>query len=324
MIKVRPAAPRDREPWTDFVQRSSNGTVFHLPAFLDYHPPGRFDNHHLIAENGEGRMVSVIPGALADREDGKWFRSYPGASYGGPVLQDDASLSLVEGLAEALISYCRRAGCRGVEMTLPPSVYSRRPSNYIDFALYNRGFTCSKRELTAVINLQRMGEEIDLAFRESARRGIRKALKTGLRVVEDGDFSRFYPVLEGNLGDRHGVRPTHTLEELQRLKELLGPEKIRQFITENQDGEVLAGMVMFHANPRVSLAFYISHDGKHQSQRPVNLVYREVISWARQMGYSHLDLGTFTLNGEVNHGLCRFKESFTARGIFRNTFAGQI
>jgi lipid II:glycine glycyltransferase (peptidoglycan interpeptide bridge formation enzyme) len=153
---------------------------------------------------------------------------------------------------------------------------------------------------------------------------VRKALRSGLRVEENGDFARFYPVLAGNLNDRHGVKPTHSLDELQRLRGLLGPEKIRQFLAIDGEDQVLAGMVMFHANPRVTLAFYISHDGKHQSQRPVNLVYREVIAWARQMGYSHLDLGTFTLNGEVNHGLCRFKESFTARGQFRNTFAGKI
>ncbi len=324
MLRIRPATPDDRPRWSDFVQRSNNGTIFHLPAFLDYHPEGRFRNQHLIALNEDGRMEAVIPGALADRDGTTWFRSYPGASYGGPVLEDDASLATVERVLEALLAHCRHEGYGMVEMTIPPSVYFRRPHNYLDFVLRNHGFTCSKRELTAVIDLRRLGEEIDLAFRESARRGVRKAVKAGLRVVEDGDFARFYPVLADNLKDRHGVRPTHTLEELVRLKELLGPEKIRQFVTVDGEGQVFAGMVMFHANPRVTLAFYISHNEKHQSLRPVNLVYREVIAWARQMGYSHLDLGTFTLNGEVNHGLCRFKESFTARGRFRNTFVGKV
>lgn len=83
-------------------------------------------------------------------------------------------------------------------------------------------------------------------------------------------------------------------------------------------------MVMFHCNPRVTLAFYISHNEESQALRPVNLVYREVIDWARKMGYHYLDLGTYTLDMEVNYGLCRFKESFSARGQFRNTFKGRI
>ncbi len=324
MVKVRKATPEDRKGWADFVLRSNNGTIFHLPAFLDYHPEGRFRNEHLVAEDPDGSICAVMPCALAVRDGVTWLRSYPGASYGGPVLEDGASLSFVESLMDAILDYCRENGFGMVEMTLPPSVYFRRPHDYIDFALANRGFSYSKRELTAVIDLRRLGEEIDLAFRESVRRGVRKAVKSGLTVVEDRDFSRFYPVLAGNLKDRHGVNPTHTLEELYRLEKLLGPEKIRQFVSVDGTGEVFAGMVMFHANPRVTLAFYISHNEKHQARRPVNLVYREVIEWARHMGYSHLDLGTFTLNGEVNHGLCRFKESFTARGQFRNTLVGKV
>ena len=110
------------------------------------------------------------------------------------------------------------------------------------------------------------------------------------------------------------------------LRNLTG-DSIRQFTvsrrSEHSREEVLAGMVMFHCNPRVTLAFYISHDDQHQALRPVNLLYRGVIEWARDLGYHYLDLGTYTLEMEVNYGLCRFKESFSARGFFRNTFIGR-
>jgi hypothetical protein len=317
MISITRLGASDREMWSDFVARSSNGTVFHLPAFLDYHPEGRFDNHHLAATSADG-VHAIIPGALTKRDDGVWFRSYPGASWGGLVLPDTTGLEETEACVEALLLYCRNMGWAGVEMTLPPQVYHRRPSSYTDFALLRRGFQYRKRELTAVIDLGRMGDEIDLAFGDSARRGAAKARKLGLTVFENPDFSKFYPVLEANLQDRHGVRPTHTLEELERLRGLVGCDWIRQFVAVGDEG-VLAGMVMFHCNPRVTLAFYISHDARFQSLRPVNLVYREVIRWARDCGYRYLDLGTFTLDMQVNYGLCRFKESFSARGHFRDT-----
>jgi hypothetical protein len=321
-MQARELTGSDRNSWTDFVNRSCNGTVFHLPAFLDYHPEGRFRNHHVIITGGKD-ILAIIPGALADRDDGTWFRSYPGASYGGPVLPDRLGLDKVEQVVDTLLGYCGKQGFSGVEMTLPPQVYFRRPHNYIDFALLKRGFRYRKRELTAVIDLTRLGEEIDLGFRSSARRGIRKAIKAGVTIEENPDFSVFYPVLETNLKDRHGVSPTHTVEELNRLEVLLGEGQIRQFIARGSGGEVLAGMVMFHCNPRVTLAFYISHDERFQDQRPVNLLYREVIAWARESGYSYLDLGTYTLDMEVNYGLCRFKESFSARGRFRDTFYGK-
>ncbi len=322
MIRIKQIMPDDRDRWKDFVLRSNNGTVFHLPAFLDYHPEGRFINHHLIAESGND-IVSIIPGALTERDDGVWFRSYPGASYGGPVLNDSLGLSRIENTVDELIAYARSEGWCGIEMTPPPIVYSRRPNDYLDFSLIKRGFEYRKRELTAVIDLSRLGEELRLGFRSSALRGVRKAVKSGVTIEENPDFSLFYSVLESNLQQRHNVRPTHTLEELEKLRILLGKDRIRQFIA-RKDKEVLAGMVMFHCNPRVTLAFYISHDQEHQALRPVNLVYMEVIKWAKQMGYHYMDLGTFTLDMEVNHGLCRFKESFSAMGIFRNTLFGTI
>jgi hypothetical protein len=322
MIELRRIEEEDRNNWTDFVQRSNNGTIFHLPDFLDYHPEGRFRNHHLLAEDSTG-LVSVIPGALCDREDGTWFRSYPGASYGGPVLTDVMGLRKTENLVDGLLAYCRSNGWKGIEMTPPPIVYYRRPHNYLEFSLIRRGFQYRRRELTAVIDLSRLGEELRLGFRSSALRGVKKAQKSGVTVEENWDFARFYPVLESNLQQRHDVRPTHTLEELEKLRQLLGNDRIKQF-TAVKDGEVLAGMVMFHCSPRVTLAFYISHDQEHQALRPVNLVYMEVIRWAKQMGYHYMDLGTFTLDMEVNYGLCRFKESFSARGIFRNTLFGTV
>lgn len=321
-MRIRRLGQPDRTNWTDFVLRSNNGTVFHLPEFLDYHPEDRFDDHHLVVEGGKG-IEAVIPGAISTREDGTWFRSYPGASFGGPVLNDQTGLQSVEKVMDELILYCRAQGWTGIEMTPPPSVYYRRPHNYLEFALVKRGFTYPRRELTAVIDLSRLGEELTLGFRSSALRGVRKALKSGVRIEENGDFPLFYPVLESNLQQRHGVRPTHTLKELELLRRLLGPGRIKQFIALGDD-EVLAGMVMFHCNPRVTLAFYISHDQEHQALRPVNLLYMEVIRWAKSMGYHYLDLGTYTLDMDVNYGLCRFKESFSARGIFRNTLSGKV
>jgi hypothetical protein len=318
VIAIRRLVDADREAWADFVSRSCNGTLFHLPAFFDYHPPGRFDNCHLVVESRDG-FQAIVPGALSERAGRAWFRSYPGASWGGLVLPDSAGLEEIEKYLDLLLDYGRSRGWGGIEITLPPLAYFRRPGNYVDFALLQRGFTYRKRELTAIIDLSRIGEEHDLAFRDAARRGITKARREGLRVVEEPDFARFYPILETNLQDRHGVKPTHTLEELFRLRDLLGSDRIRQFVAVSGD-DVLAGMVMFGCNPRVTLAFYISHDARFQQLRPMNLVYSEVIRWARESGYHYLDLGTFTLDMKVNYGLCRFKESFSARGAFRDTF----
>jgi hypothetical protein len=213
MIEARQLVQSDRERWADFVKLSSNGTLFHLPEFFDYHPPGRFQNHHVVLEEG-GETVAIATGALSQIGGETWFRSYPGASWGGLVMNDGAGLETVEACVDGLVAHARSLGAVGIEMTSPPLVYHRRPSNYLDFALIRRGFTYRKRELTAVIDLGRMGDEIELAFRDSARRGAARARRMGIEVVEDPDFSAFYPVLETNLQERHGTNKRLGFEAL--------------------------------------------------------------------------------------------------------------
>ncbi|MDZ7821864.1 MAG: GNAT family N-acetyltransferase [Candidatus Marinimicrobia bacterium] len=138
-----------------------------------------------------------------------------------------------------------------------------------------------------------------------------------MKVRESGDYARFYEILKNNLKIRHGVLPTHALEELYALKARY-PGRIRLYGA--YLGEtMIAGIVMFDANDRVTLAFYISHDEKYQEYRAVNVLFKEVIADSIARRFHYLDFGIFTVNMEPNYGLARFKESFGAGGVFRDT-----
>jgi lipid II:glycine glycyltransferase (peptidoglycan interpeptide bridge formation enzyme) len=140
----------------------------------------------------------------------------------------------------------------------------------------------------------------------------------GVVVRESTAWNDFYEILCSNLRMRHDVAPTHTLEELLRLKKLF-PEEIRLF-SAYLDGQQLAGVVLFLCNPQVMLAFYISHREEFQKYRPVNLLFHYIMNWGRRRGFRFLDFGTFTLDMEPNWGLGKFKETFGARGLFRDTY----
>ncbi len=81
---------------------------------------------------------------------------------------------------------------------------------------------------------------------------------------------------------------------------------------------MIAGVVNFVVNPQVVLAFYISHKEKFQNFRAVNLLFCSIFKWAIQNGFKVYDFGTFTVNGQPNMGLGRFKENFGASGVFRD------
>ncbi|MFQ6618093.1 MAG: GNAT family N-acetyltransferase, partial [Fidelibacterota bacterium] len=109
-----------------------------------------------------------------------------------------------------------------------------------------------------------------------------------------------------------------TLEELVLLKEIF-PDRIKLFSAFIGE-KMIAGVVNFICNERAVLAFYISHDQNYQKYRAVNLLFYEIIKWCVEHRIHYLDFGIFTVNEEPNWGLGRFKESFGASGIFRDTF----
>jgi GNAT superfamily N-acetyltransferase len=316
-VEVARFSARMRAEWDAFVEHSNNGTIFHTQRFLEYHPPGRFVSHHLLFRRG-GRLVAVFPGVHLREGPESVLSSHRGASYGGFVIPADLGLAGCVELVQALVAYAQEAGFNRIQLTLPPLLYYETPHNYLDFALFQSKFGYLKRELTAAIALDGGTEKLERAFKTESRTAIRRAEKLGVDVKASNDYRSFYPMLEENLWRKHRVRPTHSLEELLRLKKLM-PEKIHLLMATLR-GKPIAGMVLFSCNRNVALAFYITHIYEYQNYRALNLLFREAIGWASERGYSFLDLGTFTLNMEVDWGLCRFKENFTARGYFRDTW----
>lgn len=309
-MEIHRYTERDQSRWESFVTTANNGTIFHRQRFLSYHPPERFTNHHLMFLEKDV-VLGLFPAAL----DGTALISHRGASYGGFVLKPDLGIHQVYLMVGHLIAHLKTEGIRQVTLTQTPLVYYRIPDQYVDFALLKHGFRYRKREITAVIPLD-LGDPL-ASFHADARRSVKKAVRDGVRVSVSDDYAGYYEILEKNLGMRHNVKPTHTLTELRRLRDLF-PDEIVLFGVYLKD-KLIGGMVVFVANPAVLLAFYISHDTRFQSHRPVNLLFYEVIRWGRRRGFKYLDLGTFTLNMEPNWGLGRFKENFNARGYLRDT-----
>jgi len=320
-LEVAPYHDEDAEAWDAFVATTTNGTLFHTRAFLRYHPADRFRDDSLFFRK-DGKALAIFPAGVRSDDKTNILRSHPGASYGGFIVRASLSLRDATRLVQHLLEYAKQRGYAGVEMTLPPQIYYIQPSNYLDFALYQNGFVYRKREVSSVIPLDLPPASMIEKFSEESRRAVHRAEKLGVKAGESDDFAEFYKILEKNLGLRHNVKPAHTLEELMALKRMF-PDKIRLFAS-SVDEKMIAGIVVFICNPRVALAFYVSHDEAYQKYRGVNLVFNEVIRWSAEQGYRFLDFGIFTVNMEPNWGLCRFKESFGASGIFRDTLIRQF
>ena len=317
MMEIKKFIEEQSDLWEKIVKNANNGTIFHTRKFLSYHPQGRFTDHSLIFYKKDKPYI-LFPAAEKEYDGKRFLVSHPGSSYGSFVTPEDISFSNSYVLVESLIKYAKKQKFNGIRITPPPTIYNRRLSNYIEFALIQHDFTYLKREVSSILFLENTIEQNLAKFKPSHRQAVRRAIKAGVEVRESDNFDEFYKILKNNLKIRHNVIPTHTLDELLKLKELF-PENINLFGAFIDD-KMVAGVVNFIATPDVVLAFYISHNEEYQETRALNLLFYTIFDWAIKEQHKVFDFGIFTVNEEPNFGLARFKENFGSSGMFRDTF----
>ncbi|MEI7812142.1 MAG: GNAT family N-acetyltransferase [Ignavibacteria bacterium] len=303
--------------WDKFIDSSDNGTIFHMRRFLSYHPKEKFQDASLVIKKNNN-LFSLLPAVLIEKDGKKILSSHGGASYGSFAYHSDLNFQDAHDLVGCLLNYAKEIKADRIQLTPPPIIYQSKLSNYIDFALVRNGFNYLKREMSSVVQLDIPKNKLLSTYRAEARTALKKSQKQGIAVVECEMFEEYYEILKKNLKMRHGVNPTHTFDELLRLKYMF-PGKIRLWGAFLKD-KLIAGVCNFSANSRVVLAFYISHDENYQEYRAVNLLFYEIMKKYQEEGFKYLDFGIFTVNMEPNRGLARFKENFGSRGIFRDYF----
>ncbi len=313
--------PKSGNSWDKFVSISDNGTIFQSRKFLSYHGISKFNDKSLLLME-KGIIRAVFPAVLVEIDGEKVLYSHRGASYGGLVVDDKLGLKDTCSIIENILRHAESLNTDRIIITQTPVYYYKKKSSNIDFALHINGFNIYKRELSSVLALTSTVDAIFKSFPDTVKRAVRKAEKNNLFVKESTDLEEFYTILRNNLKMRHDVTPTHSLDELKTLAGLY-PDKIRLYAA-YKGNKMAAGVVTFACNELVNLAFYIAHIHELQNDRPVDLVIWKVISESINQNFKYLDFGTFTLDMEPNWGLCRFKEKFGARGIFRDTFERRI
>ena len=66
-ITIRKYKESDLKLWDEFVEKSNNGTIFHLRKFLSYHIDRQFVDQSLIFEK-KGNIIAIFPAAIIENE----------------------------------------------------------------------------------------------------------------------------------------------------------------------------------------------------------------------------------------------------------------
>jgi hypothetical protein len=316
-VEIIPYTESWKDAWDDFVRESNNGTMFHLQRFFDYHPPGKFAFHHLMFME-KGRIAAVLPGSIRNG----LFESPVGASYGSIVTRDVRFQEALD-LVSALLDYGAKNGIHEFILTPAPLIYEREPNQNLEFAMLWLGFKYRLHYISSAVKTD-PGRDILMRFQPTIRRNVRKTLSNpDIRVEVNDRYDEFYPILLDNK-NRYHIKPTHTHEDLIRLKSLL-PENLMLFMVYFKD-KPIGGSLMFYANPTAAVCFYnmLLYDYAHL--KPIQRVMYEVVKYCTENGYRYVDIGVSQETSAANPmtprtSLIDFKEKFDAKTIMRNTLA---
>tara|TARA_B100000768_G_C11238057_1_gene358155 strand:- start:279 stop:1226 length:948 start_codon:yes stop_codon:yes gene_type:complete len=304
---IRKYTPEDFQDWNSFVEKSLNGTFLHNRNFMEYHSD-RFEDHSMIIEN-EKKILTVLPANKSENE----LQSHAGLTYGGFIVDSTMTATLMLNIFENLKKILLEMGINKFLYKAIPHIFQQHPVEQDLYAIHKNGGQLIRSDLSSVINIK-----YPLQPSKSKKQGIKRAQSVQLKVHESIKFTNFWIILEDRLKHAHRERPTHTLKEIEGLREKF-PNNIRLFLAK-KDHKIQAGVLVFDCGITAHVQ-YISSTNEGRQNGAIDLIISHLLQnvfydrrWF-DFGISTSDKGT-----NLNDGLVRSKEMFGARSVVFNHY----
>jgi hypothetical protein len=299
--------PQNKPEWDNFVSNSKNGVFLFNRDYMDYHQD-RFKDHSLLfTENGQ--VLAVLPACVKDGV----LESHGGLTFGGVVAGFDMKTFQVLNVFGALIQHCREAGIKEVVYKKSPFIYHSVPADEDLYALFACDAKLFSRNASSCIFMPELR-----GFSDGRKSGIRKAKKNGLVVRESGDYEAFMNILADTLGERHGVKPVHSVEEIKLLAGRF-PNNIKLFGS-FQGERMMAGVVMYESK-NVAHIQYVANSKEGWDIGAQDIIEDHLIN-TQYKNKRYFDFGISTENqGQLlNLGLILRKENFSASAVMYDVY----
>ena len=304
MFEIRRYTPERIDEWNQFVAQSKNGTFLFDRRYMDYHAD-RFSDFSLMFYLGN-RLLAVLPAHVS----GDSLYSHNGLTYGGLLMSIQLTIVQTMVLFHELNDYLRLQGLKHVQYKCIPWIYHRISAEEDLYALYHE---CNARIIARdfATNIFLNG---GIRWERLRRRGVTRAQRAGVSVEISNDFSSFWKVLSDNLGNKYGVKPVHSLKEIEMLHSRF-PDNIILYQAVRGD-EVLGGVVLY-VSQQVVHAQYSSATPEGKKLGVIDLIYSQIILHDYH-NYLYFDFGRSTENPDgsgLNEQLVFQKEGFGGRGL---------
>ncbi len=307
MLSVKSYAPEAQPDWDAFVRLARNGVFLFERGYLDYHAD-RFEDASLMLYD-DTELVALLP---AHRVGTQWI-SHGGLTFGGLLLHPACGATDVLAQVEALVEALRERGATRLVYRPVPHVYHRQPSEDDLYALHRRGARTVRMDLSTTVDLARRPP-----LAKGRRHALSKARRAGIDVRDSEDYATYWGLLGDVLGERHGVAPTHRLDEIELLARRFA--QIRLHAAHAPDGgPMLAGAVTYRYDG-VLHTQYMACASAGREVGAMDAVIAHLLDEVAE-GCRWLNFGVSTVDQgrQINAGLAAQKEMFGGRATVLQT-----
>jgi hypothetical protein len=307
MFRLDPYTHADANTWDAVIGLSRNGNLLHRRGYMDYHADRFADCSLMIARNGE--PVAVLPASIKDGV----VTSHGGLTYAGLISTQDLRTGWALEVFEQIGNHYRARGVQRLVYKAVPHVFHAYPAEEDLYALQRLGARLKRRDVSSVIALRE-----SFGFNDGRRRAVNKARRSAIRVQASTDLAAFHALLSRVLDSRHGVAPTHSLEELCLLRGRF-PQQIVLHEARSEDN-LLAGVLVFDFG-RVVHTQYLAASEEGRDSNALNLLLAELIeNTYADRHYFSLGISTEQEGQVLNDGLITQKEHFGARAVVHDFY----
>lgn len=215
----------------------------------------------------------------------------------------------LEQLEEAVGAFDRFAHdhMKCVRFTLPPEFYGSKMIAGLLNILLRYGYSISWQDLNYAIDLHQYTEKNYVhQIRQNARKNLRQALSNGLSLVLCIDLEmkkEAYRIIAINREERgYPLRMSW-----DQVRETIGIVSHEFFLVKYNDISVAAAIV-FHVTDEIAQVIYWGNILEYNSLRSINYLAFQLVEFYKAKGFHYLDIGPSSEKGNLNYGLCDFKD----------------
>lgn len=298
----------DYSSWNAFVQKATNATFQYHRDFMEYHKD-RFTDYSLMIYKGNV-LVALLPANCLNN----CLYSHQGLSSGGLVYGDKLKLAEVILIFKALLQFLNQNSISKIQLRILPVIYHKKPAQELEYALFLAEGQLIRRDSLSVVDLYK-----PFKMAKGREEGIKRGIKNSLEIIETEELQGFWEqLLIPNLFRKYGVRPVHSLEEIQSLKRRF-PNHIRQFNVFDK-GRLVAGTTLFESQQLIHCQYISADDSKNQSGSLDFLFYYLLSEVFKDKNYFCFGSSNGNQGKMLNIGLSFWKQSFGAGTFVQDTY----